>query len=100
MLCVPALSELMLKVAVVTPADVEAAPVPIVAAPSLNVTVPLGSAAALVPGAVMLMVAVNVTLWPNTDGFTLDARAVVVSAAWTTWLTVLLVLVLKLVSPA
>ena len=48
--------------------------VPIVDAPSLNVTLPVG-----VP-AVELTLAVNVTACPNTDGFWEDARVVVVVA--------------------
>ena len=44
-------------------------------APSLNVTVPVGVP---VPGATTLTVAVKVTDWPKTDGFTLEASAVVV----------------------
>src|SRR5712692_5139777 len=100
MLCVPTASALVLNVAVVTPAVVETVPVPMLVAPSLKSTVPVGKAAAVVPGAVTLIVAVKVTFWPNTDGFWLEVSAVVVLAAFTTWLTVLLVLALKLVSPA
>jgi hypothetical protein len=48
-------------------------PVPSVAAPFLNVTVPVG-----VPEPAGVTVAVKVTLWPKVDGFTLEARAVVV----------------------
>ena len=55
-------------------------PVPSVAAPSLNVTVPVGLPA---PGAVALIVAVNVTVWPDTDGVTVDASAVEVAALLT-----------------
>ena len=67
------------------------------AVPSMvKVTVPLGVPA---PGDVTAIVAVNVTDWPNTDGFTLEVTAVVVLALLTTWLTLELVLVLKLVSP-
>ena len=49
-------------------------PVPIVVEPSLNATVPLG-----VP-AVEDTTAVNVTDWPNVDGFSDDDRVVVVLA--------------------
>jgi hypothetical protein len=47
--------------------------VPSVAAPSRNVTVPV---AVPEPGATALTVAVNVTNWPNTDGFTDELTAV------------------------
>src|SRR5579884_216254 len=97
--CVPTVNELVVKVAVVTPPLVDSVPVPMVAPPSWKSTVPDGSAAALVPGRVMLTVAVNVTDWPYTEGFTDELTAVVVLALFTTWLTVLLVLVLKLLSP-
>src|SRR6266852_3294227 len=46
--------------------------VPMLVAPSLKSTVPVGKAAAVVPGAVTLIVAVKVTFWPNTDGFWLE----------------------------
>ena len=49
-------------------------PVPMLVAPSENVTVPLG-----VP-ADELTVALNVTACPNTDGFREDARAVAAAA--------------------
>ncbi len=49
----------------------------IVAAPSLNWTVPVGVP---LPGAVTLTVAVNVTLCPKTDGLAFDMTAVVVAA--------------------
>ena len=52
-------------------------PVPRVVAPSLNVTVPV---AVPLPGATAATVAVNVTDWPNTDGFTEDVKVVVVLA--------------------
>ena len=57
-----------------------AAQVPIFTALSLNVTVPVGVPA---PGRVTLIVAVNVTLCPQTDGFADETKAVVVAA----WLT-------------
>ncbi len=63
----------MAKVA--TPA--ERVDVPSVAAPSRNVTVPVGTP----PGDVT--VAVKVTNWPSMDGFRLDAIAVVVPAGFT-----------------
>jgi len=69
-----------------------------VAAPSLNVTVPVGVPA---PGATAATVAVKVSDWPKTDGFGPVVRAtVVVVLAWfTTWVRVLEVLVPKLASP-
>src|SRR5207244_4218516 len=60
-------------------------------------TVPVGVPA---PGAVAVTVAVNVTLWPNTDGFADDVSAVLVLAWLTTCDTAELVLVVKFVSPA
>jgi len=69
---------------------------PITAAPSRKLTVPVGDPA---PGAVTVTVAVNVTDCPNTDGFTDEVRLVLVLALLTTWLTAVLVLVLKLTLP-
>ena len=63
--------------AVVTPAVVESVPLPIVFAPSLNVTVPVGFP---LPGATTATVAVNVTDCPERDGFTLETTVVVVFA--------------------
>src|SRR5438094_7366202 len=68
----------------------------IVVAPSLNSTLPLGEPA---PGAVTFTVAVNVTLWPNTDGLADELRLVDVLALFTTCDTAELVLVMKFVSP-
>ena len=56
-------------------------PVPIGLPPSKNVTVPVGVPA---PGATGETVAVNVTDWPNTEGFCDEVTAVVVSALFTT----------------
>ena len=70
---------------VATPPD--SVPEPIVAAPSLNVTVPVG-----VP-APELTVAVKVTLWPKTDGLAEEVRAVEVAAPLTVWVRALEVLV-------
>jgi hypothetical protein len=64
--------------------------------PSKNSTDP---AAVPAPGAVAATVAVKVTDSPNTEGFTEDVNAVVVLALFTTWLTAVLVLVMKLESP-
>ena len=55
----------------------ERLPVPIVVAPSLNATVPVGVPT---PGATTATVAVNVTDWPKADGLTLDVSAVVVES--------------------
>src|SRR5206468_2418571 len=76
--CGPTASELVESVA--TP-DALSTPVPMVDAPSLNVTVPVGMPA---PGEDAVTVAVNVTPWPNTDGLTLDMSAVCVFALFTT----------------
>src|SRR5881394_4011746 len=45
------------------------------AAPSMNVTVPVGTPA---PAGVARTVAVNVTAWPNIEGFAVALRVVVV----------------------
>ena len=79
MLWLPAVSVLVLKVAVV-PLIV---PVPKVVLPSLNVTVPV---------APLVTVAVNDTLAPNVLGLAELARVVVVPAWLTVWLIALLVL--------
>ena len=52
-------------------------PVPIEFPPSRNVTVPVGVP---VPGAAAETVAVNVTDWPQTEGFTSEDSVVVVDA--------------------
>jgi len=70
-------------------------PVPIMLEPFLNVTVPPAVPA---PGAVVATVAVNVTDCPKTEGV-VEANVVVVLALFTTWLTAVLVLVMKLESP-
>src|SRR5215831_9786716 len=70
---------------------------PIEEPPSLNVTVPVGVPA---PGATALTVAVNVTVWPNTDGLA-DEVTVVVEPSWLTVCSRLAeVEAVKLVSPA
>jgi hypothetical protein len=55
----------------------------------------------LVPdaGAVAVTVAVNVTLWPTTEGLTDEASTVVVLPMFTVWTRGAEVLVLKLTSP-
>ena len=60
-------------------------------APSLKVTVPVGTP---VPGATGLTTAVNVTAWPITEGFGGAVRLVVVCEL-TTWVTAGEVLVRK-----
>ena len=52
-------------------------PVPRVAPPSLNVTLPVGVP---LPGAAAVTVAVKVTDWPKTEGFADDVTAVVLPA--------------------
>jgi hypothetical protein len=52
-------------------------PEPMVVVPSLKFTVPPGVPA---PGATTATVAVNVTDWPKTDGFTLETSVVVVES--------------------
>ena len=59
--------------------------VPIVVAPSVNVTDPDGVP---VPGATTATVAVNVTDWPTTDGDPDDTITVDVAAWATDWPTV------------
>src|SRR5437879_12534108 len=65
--------------------------VPSTVAPSLNVTVPVGTP---VPGATGLTTAVRVTAWPNTDGLGGAVRLVVV-CEFTTWVRAAEVLALK-----
>ena len=71
--------------------------VPNVAAPSRNVTVPVGVPA---PGATALTVAVKVTAWPEADGFTDEVTVVELLALLTVWVIAAEVLELKLASPA
>ena len=59
--------------------------VPIVVAPSVKVTVPVGVP---VPGATTATVAVNVTDWPTTDGDPDELTDVEVAAGATDWPTV------------
>src|SRR5438552_1359068 len=65
-------------------------------APSLKFTEPVGVPT---PGATAATVAVNVTLWPNTDGLADDVSVVVVLDWFTTCVSTALVLVVKFVSP-
>ena len=71
--------------------------VPRVAAPSRNVTEPVGVPA---PGETALTVAVNVTDWPDTDGFTELVSVVELDALLTVCVTAKDALELKLLSPA
>ena len=69
-------------------------PVPNVVVPSLNVTVPVG-----VPILWSATVAVNVTDWPNTEGFVEEVNVVVVLSLLTVCVSVGEVLPLTLASP-
>jgi hypothetical protein len=71
--------------------------VPSVEAPSRKVTVPDGVPVA---GATALTVAVNVTDWPKTDGFTDEVTVVELPALPTVWVIAAEVLLVKFVSPA
>src|SRR5262245_54540211 len=53
-----------------------------VLAPSVNVTVPVGVPVA---GGTAATVAVKVTVWPNTDGLTVEVTVVLLAAEPTTW---------------
>jgi hypothetical protein len=65
-------------------------------APSLNVTVPVGVPD---PPPAALTVAVNVTVWPDTDGLADDPTTVELLLLFTVCVTALDVLVVKLLSP-
>src|ERR1035438_1672090 len=69
----------VLKVAIPLPFNV---PVPRVALPFLNVTVPAGTPP---PGAVAATVAVNVSDWLYTEGLADELTTVVVAALFTVW---------------
>jgi hypothetical protein len=70
-------------------------PVPrVVVPPSRKVTVPVG-----VPGDELVTVAVKVTLWPKSDGFSDEVSVVVVAGEFTVWVKTADVLVWKLTSP-
>ena len=70
--------------------------IPKVEAPSRKVTVPVGTP---VPGAIGLTVAVTVTDWPNTDGFTEVVNVVEVASLITVWVIAAEPPALKLASP-
>jgi hypothetical protein len=71
-------------------------PLPMLVAPSLNVTVPVGVPE---PGANADIVAVNVTVWPNTDGLLPLATVEELESWFTVCRTAPEVLPVKLVSP-
>src|SRR5437870_12807149 len=68
-------------------------------APSEKVTTPVGLATAMLPGALTVTVAVNVTVWPATGTLTEDMTSVLVLALPTVCVSVPLLL-WKLLSPA
>ena len=71
--------------------------VPNVAAPSRNVTGPVGVPAA---GATALTVAVKVTAWPKSAGFSELVTVVLLLPLLTVWVIAAEVLLAKFVSPA
>ena len=83
----------VLKVAVVVPALFTKVPWPMLVPPSEKITWPVE-----VPRLLLVTVAVNMTLWPHTEGLTADASVVVVLALFTVWVSVPL-LVVKFASP-
>ena len=93
MTCVP--TDRLEVVRVALPPDRLA--VPSVDAPSRKVTVPVGVPTA---GATALTVAVKVTAWPKSDGFTELVTVVVLLPLLTVWVIAVEVLLLKLASPA
>src|SRR5260370_27431461 len=93
----PTESEEVVQVACRVPFSVAALQPVIGVPPALNDTVPVGVP---VLGELTLTVAVKVTGWPNTDGFSEElAIVVVVVALFTVCVKVAEVLVLKFVSP-
>jgi hypothetical protein len=75
----------------------ESVPAPMLTPPSRNVTVPVGVPE---PGDAALTVAVNVTVWPNVEGFSDEVTVVELESLFTVWVMAADVLELKLVSPA
>ena len=71
-------------------------PEPSLLLPSLNVTVPVGTA---VPGALTTTVAVKVTGWLWFDGLSEEVTEAVVESLFTVWVRAEDVLALKLESP-
>ena len=92
MVCVPTASADVVRLAV--PPDRVA--VPKVVAESKKVTVPPGVPA---PGAAAETVAVNVTAWPEADGFTELVTVAVLESRLTVWVIAAEVLAVKFVSP-
>ena len=72
----------------------DSVPLPIETPLSRKVTVPVG-----VPEPGPVTVAVNVTLWPNTDGLSDEASVVVDAPALMVWVKTAEVLPVKLLSP-
>ena len=84
----------VLKLAVVVPPLVVKVPWPMLVPPSEKTTSPVG-----LPGLLPVTVAVNVTLWPGTDGLVLDTTAVLVLTLLTVWVMAVELLTVKFVSP-
>ena len=98
MLCVATDSAVVVRVAMpVVPLEVA---VPIGVAPSKNVTSLAEDVGMPVPGETTATVAVNVTDWPDTEGFVPETSAVVVLAAFTVCVSADEVLVVCPASPA
>src|SRR5579871_239617 len=96
MVCMPSGNVAVLKVAVVTPPDVLTfVGLPRFVPSTWNWTVPVGAPA---PGAMMPIVAVKVTVWPDTDGEADDVITRLVLALATVWVTLPLLLA-RLPSP-
>ena len=87
------------KLVVVVPALVLKVPWPMLVPPSAKITIPVGLAAAVLPGPLTVTVAVKVNDWPDTDGLIEEITAVVLLAMLTVWVSAAAVLVLKFVSP-
>jgi hypothetical protein len=99
MIWLPTVRVEVLKLAVVLPPLVLRVPCPMLVAPSENVTTPVGLAAPAVPGALTVTVVVNVTDWPDTEGFP-DATTTMLVLALPTVCVSVPVLLRKLLSPA
>ncbi len=88
----------VLKLAVVLAPALLSVPWPMLVVPSRNVTVPVGLATAVLPGLLTVTVAMNVTVCPETAGFTEDTTTVPVLALPTVSVSVPALLE-KLLSP-
>jgi hypothetical protein len=73
----------VVKLAVVVPPLVLSVPWPMLVPPSEKITTPVG-----VPGALLVTVAVKVTLCPEADGLVLDTTVVLLFALPTVWVNV------------